>query len=547
MNDILVAQKMARRLLASKKVEGMRQGRAALNIQRIYRGHQGRVWASDLHMYRENERATHRAATNIQRSWRGYAQQQKYWSTIAYNVQIQSAVRGMLVREQLAREHAAATKIQTIARGRFAQIAYMVYQAKRIAAIMIQTSWRGFLCYTDYIFTLGDVLTVQKIARRYIACKKVSALRQQKAELDSAVAIQRTWRGHAQQQRYWYLLGCTLQIQRAVRGIMVRDRLAKEHAAAIEIQRAARRSLAITMYNNRRIMLMELAATGTLEQHEMAVRKIEAWWFEQMVRTEEDARREEEAVLLLQNWSRRRSLAAKLQNYAVKTFAAEIIQHWWRMVLLYQCEREDEAATSIQLQWRLWRARMARKKILREQYEAARTIQRFFLMVKAMVDREIRAEKKRRKRKKMYKKFHTPAMEDALLETIWTNTVETPRRSGSTSKRPSVPRPQSENAPSDAVPPRRGRSSRRLSQLASEVSKDLDMDDASVTSHHTAGSSIYHVAPPRRSTLSRKDLDEDIALEEAWIDTEINFMKERSSSMRRSSSKKKRYSSRGMR
>ena len=58
---------------------------------------------------------------------------------------------------------------------------------------------------------------------------------------------------------------------------------------------------------------------------------------------------------------------------------------------------------------------------------------------------------------------------------------------------------------------------------------------------------MYHVAPPPRSKLSQKDLDEDIALEEAWIDTEINFLKEkgRTSSKQRRSSSKQRRSSRG--
>jgi hypothetical protein len=176
-------------------------------------------------------------------------------------------------------------------------------------------------------------------------------------------------------------------------------------------------------------------------------------------------------------------------------------------------------------------------------------------MVKAMVDREIRAEKRRRKRKKMYKKFHTPEMEEALLETIWTNTVETPRTSHksipfsrSTSRRTSsrsVPRPQQENIPTKSCP-RNSRISRRLSLLASEVSKDL-FEDASVMSHHTEGSSVYHVAPSSRSKLTQKDLDEDNALEEAWIDTEINFLAEkgRTSSKQRRSSSKQRRSSRG--
>jgi myosin heavy subunit len=552
MSDIVIAQKMARRLLACKKITSMRVERAALNIQRSFRGHKGRSNAKDRRAYLENERVCQKAVTDIQRSWRGHDQRQQYWLTLDCVVRIQSIMRGKFVRDQLGKEQFAATKIQAIARGRSAHSAYIVFLAEQLAAVMIQSLWRGFVCYTDYIFTLGDVLTVQKMVRKYLACKKMSAIRQEKAKLDSAIAIQRTWRGHFEQQRYWYLLGCTIQLQRAVRGAMIRDRLAVEHAAAIKIQTAVRQWQTIARFRRTRLAIMSLAAMGTLNESQKAIRKIETWY---LTESRSKKTREEEAAVCLQNWWIRQSLAEKLQIHAMEQFAAVIIQRWWRFVLFYQCDKEDAAATAIQVWWRLWKARMTRKKLISERDQAACTIQHFFLMVKAMVDREIRAEKRRRKRKKMYKKFHTPEMEEALLETIWTNTVETPRTSHksipfsrSTSRRTSsrsVPRPQQENIPTKSCP-RNSRISRRLSLLASEVSKDL-FEDASVMSHHTEGSSVYHVAPSSRSKLTQKDLDEDNALEEAWIDTEINFLAEkgRTSSKQRRSSSKQRRSSRG--
>ena len=266
MSDIVIAQKMARRLLACKKVTSMRNERAALNIQRSFRGFKGRSNASDLRAYLENERRCQKAATDIQRTWRGYDQKQQYWFTVDQAVQIQSVARGMIVRDQLGREQFAATKIQAIARGRSAHSAYIVFLAEQLAAVMIQSLWRGFVCYTDYIFTLGDVLTVQKMVRKYLACKKVSVMRQEKAKLDSAIAIQRTWRGHFEQQRYWYLLGCTIQIQRAVRGVMIRDRLAEEHAAAIKIQTAVRQWQTVARFKRKRMAIMSLAAMGTLNE-----------------------------------------------------------------------------------------------------------------------------------------------------------------------------------------------------------------------------------------------------------------------------------------
>ena len=619
LSDITIAQKMARRFLACKKVTVIRQQKAALDIQRSFRGHQarneaavirqqkaaldiqrsfrghqGRTRAADRRVYVEGEKTHEASAVDIQRTWRGYHQNQRYWFVLGCSLQIQRTIRGAMVRDRLRSEKAAATKIQYIWRaqtalvvyrqyvaarriqaawrGKFAQIAYMVYKVQILAAVLIQSAWRGFVCCTDYIFTIGDVTTAQKMARGYLARKKVAILRHDKVTKDSAVSIQRAWRGYAQKQRHWYILGCTLQIQRAMRGILVRGRLTKQHAAATTIQAATRRSQAIIRYENKRLALMALGGADALAEHEIAVQTIERWWINLLIANQQKAVREEEAAMVLQNWSRRLAFAAKVQNYAVELWGATsiqswwrrvvirrqleawvaivVIQRWWRLVLIFQFDKEDAAAAAIQLQWRMCRARMARKEILRERNRAAFTIQRFFLMVKAMVDREIRAEKERRKRKKMYKKFHTPEMEDALLETIWTNTVESPpprksrHRAHGVNRSSRAPRSQNEIVLS-VNPPRGSRSSRRLSQLVFEVQKD--MDDASIASHHTAGSSLYHVPPPRRSSLSKKDLDEDVALEEAWIDTEINFMKQKqhsssSSKFVRSSSSNRRTS-----
>ena len=67
---------------------------------------------------------------------------------------------------------------------------------KALAAIFIQTAWRGFVCQTDYFIALNDIIIVQTVARRRLATKKVSSLRQEKAEYDAALDIQRSFRGY---------------------------------------------------------------------------------------------------------------------------------------------------------------------------------------------------------------------------------------------------------------------------------------------------------------------------------------------------------------
>eukprot|EP00429_Kryptoperidinium_foliaceum_P028986 CAMPEP_0176129152 /NCGR_PEP_ID=MMETSP0120_2-20121206/65290_1 /TAXON_ID=160619 /ORGANISM="Kryptoperidinium foliaceum, Strain CCMP 1326" /LENGTH=89 /DNA_ID=CAMNT_0017464313 /DNA_START=299 /DNA_END=564 /DNA_ORIENTATION=- len=41
-----------------------------------------------------------------------------------------------------------------------------------LAATLIQSAWRGFVCYTDYVFTVSDIIIVQKMARKFVAQRK---------------------------------------------------------------------------------------------------------------------------------------------------------------------------------------------------------------------------------------------------------------------------------------------------------------------------------------------------------------------------------------
>jgi hypothetical protein len=188
-----------------KKVINIREGKAALiDIQRSFRGSQGWSNAYAVRVQLESSNQTRQlAAVDIQRAWRGYDQKMRYWFA---TLRIQKVSRGYIVREQLEREHAAATKIQSVLRGqiastaykqyfaamsiqaawrgKFAQIVYMVHQAEIMAATIIQSAWRRHDCQDDYLLTLNDIYIVQSVARRFLARKKVAAVRQEKAALE---------------------------------------------------------------------------------------------------------------------------------------------------------------------------------------------------------------------------------------------------------------------------------------------------------------------------------------------------------------------------
>ncbi|KAL3943446.1 MAG: hypothetical protein SGBAC_002494 [Bacillariaceae sp.] len=309
MAHILVAQSALRRYLATKRARLIRDY-WVIPAQAYTRGFLGR---------RALEK--HRAARQIQSTWRGFVSYADYMFNIADIVTVQKVARGWLARreanharklnsaattiqsacrlvlskaqisrvsevremEKLSRELAekevnAATTIQTGIRRMQTQSAYVAFMAARriqtfwrcrnlsnaykyyraamaiqahfrgmksrqetlilrgeiLAATIIQSAWRGFVSYTDYIFTVNDIITVQRVFRGHIARKTKDgatvqlALRKRRQKVAAARTIQKGCRGLLHRQRYWYTLGCTMQVQSWMRGRLVVLQLRRE-------------------------------------------------------------------------------------------------------------------------------------------------------------------------------------------------------------------------------------------------------------------------------------------------------------------------------
>lgn len=138
------------------------------------------------------------------------------------------------------------------------------------AATSIQSAWRGFVSYTDFVFTLSDIVAAQRIARGYLSRKKYSGIirsniDKMKTRWNGAVAIQRVFRGFQARQNYWYTLGCTMQIQSWWRGRRVYRRVQKEANALSTLQCFARCCLARQEYIQRRFVFM-LIQTAEVER-----------------------------------------------------------------------------------------------------------------------------------------------------------------------------------------------------------------------------------------------------------------------------------------
>jgi hypothetical protein len=202
---------------------------SARTIQRVFRGTQ----------VRKNLEVNHLAAIEVQKVIRGYLACASTFDTVYRIIVVQSVARGFLVRTRMRRfeekcRALAATQVQQWWRCMSCQMQYQSFivdvliiqsalrrwkaqrEYKTImnfrrteAARCIQAAWRGFQCYTDYIFSLVDVVNVQRTARRWLAIRKVEQMRRDRA----ATLIQSQIRKYSAQYKLLLSLMNTILIQ----------------------------------------------------------------------------------------------------------------------------------------------------------------------------------------------------------------------------------------------------------------------------------------------------------------------------------------------
>jgi hypothetical protein len=192
--------------------------------------------------------------------------------------------------------------------------------------------------------------------------------------------------------------------------------------------------------------------------------------------------------------------------------------------------------------------------VRKNEHVAAKRLQRFFLMIKREVDREIKAAKKRRKAKRKGRKaMIEDAQEDIMLENIWRSTVDSMqdmseavrlaqdavtrelgsrftyekkscRPNSSHSRRAPVACPSQDNEPSEPNP-------RQLEDDEARTRKSMTTGELMLSImtpewvRNAAASYSFRIPPSRITTFSRDEMEQDLCLEEAWIDTEISQAK----------------------
>ncbi|XP_035683105.1 abnormal spindle-like microcephaly-associated protein homolog isoform X8 [Branchiostoma floridae] len=296
----------------------MKQRQAAIILQQQVRAHLKRKTAQQKYQHvrraticlqaavcgmyvRRRQKQAQLAATKIQACWRGHQQlikykaiklataiiqqrfrafklmqekQQIFRSCKSATIRLQAAVRGMLVRKSLQRQHKSATTIQTAVRGWTARQQYV---KQRQAAVVLQLYVRAHLkrktVQQNYQNIRRATICLQAAVRGMYVRR-----RQKQAQL-AATKIQACWRGHQllikykaiklaatiiqqrfrafklmqeKQQIFRSCKSAAIRLQAAVRGMIVRKSLQRQHKSATVIQTAVRGWTARQQYMKQR-------------------------------------------------------------------------------------------------------------------------------------------------------------------------------------------------------------------------------------------------------------------------------------------------------
>jgi hypothetical protein len=562
---IVLIQSLARAYNATKKLA--LQKKKVVSIQAIYRGYKSRRMQEFVniiiplqaayrgHKARQDLALQHSFVSVIQAEWRSYSARIAFQFQVVDTITVQSIVRRWFACRRVFRLNNvhlmdAATKIQAMVR---------VYSARQlkvqiIAARRIQASWRGFQTYTDYIFTVVDVLVVQRTIRQWLAVSKAKVLRAEKA----AVAIQSQWRRHKSKMTLLFTLV----------HIIVAQSVARRYLSRIAVQRRKKELAEVAkkeQYRDHSAMTIQKAWRGFWEFSHYIIIQYEVTRVQALIR----------GKLARNDYNLRLGCTIIIQATARQFLAKKAIDHKVVSEALVAASahelRERNAAKRVQFWWRIVLDWTKEKK-------AALMIERFFIHVRAEVDREImnRERQKKAKKEKRRKRKESLNTVDEDKADAFAYPAESATVVSDTSRSQSAPRMRGPSM-GVSIPGRDGHAQnqgfrhrassptmklvmrhedggsrtppiQRVDSTASSRMRPTDAvsmapsEDVSEMSGITTPS-VFPSTPPkysqrlRPSRSSRTDVTDELSLEEAFHDLETSQSKDNSVTAEPSQSK----------
>eukprot|EP00984_Skeletonema_dohrnii_P031823 scaffold24849_cov104-Skeletonema_dohrnii-CCMP3373.AAC.2 len=257
------------------------------------------VWSTILYFelpeFRQ-EIIQYKASRLIQGQARRFLAMKSYHIALRGCVSLQSLVRGVRLRTRVIEMSTAAREIQKI--------------------------WRGYDAKVRYGFELLDIITVQSVVRRFLACKRVTLLSKRR---HASIQIQKVWRGYDQKIQYGFVLLDIIRVQSVFRRFLDVRRANARLNGIVKIQSATRTWTAkrtVARYQNavvtiqssiRKSLAMKHATRQRKEIVEMDMDSIEVDSVSQSHINDDDSEEEEgEVIYYSTNQARRRDETVSL-------------------------------------------------------------------------------------------------------------------------------------------------------------------------------------------------------------------------------------------
>lgn len=492
---------------------------------------------------------SYNAAIKIQTAYRTYYQTMNYLHTMADILIIQSIARRRICRKRYPsfryhRVHELVTRIQCMVRSFKARKQYQMlywkaiqmqsaiiiqrnirryltynYHIRHRAAIKIQAQWRCFQLYTDYIFLLTDIVIVQRTVRAYLARDRCT----KRVNEQAAITIQRYWRGYTASMDFMFILVRIIMAQRVIRRYIARKQYLNvtlpRHRASIIIQRNYRfyyhRHMFLTTLNS--AIKIQTTWRGYVHYSNYIIHKferhaaitIQRYWrgfriFSQFVILTYD-------VIRIQSCIRSylvRVHLRKLQEYSIKIQSICRIYLAKKLLRSNRMSKIKHMSRVLSFQYftvckRIQRA--FRNHMLRKRHKiAVSTIERFFVFVKAEVDRKVQIAIATRRE-----------ADEQMLERIWLNTCASVQNDYS----PQLITKHLLSSKSDA-------GTTKSKSRSSRINKDSILSLPQIQQCYHLLQQEKNSSAARFKSLTRKQLSDDLSLEEAFIDAEIITLKQ---------------------
>ena len=302
-----------------QRTHRLRSMKAILLLQKNIRGMLARQYIGSLH----------KAATVIQSTFKGYAARKHYHHAHAAATKIQASFRMHLQVAQYKTDMSNVVKAQSMARTWFVQRSIA---QQRVAAVMIQTHFRGASARSNYLDALKKVVVVQKFFRAHKCRKRYRRyLKMKKAMEEFARAA----------KLFTVKSAAAIKIQAKYRGYLCRRQFCDTVSrvkAATTIQSLWRRRVQQRSYKNvldaravlRKWLPFLIDRTHYLRMKKSAVLVQSAY--------REHLSRRVEATLILQNHARRiiAKSTAKRRRFSI----VKIQSHLRSLGVRYGCSKE---------------------------------------------------------------------------------------------------------------------------------------------------------------------------------------------------------------